>query len=99
MKKLLLALLLSGLAIVSVRADYLWNDGFLYPDGQIINNSGGLWIRHSGSGNDANVASDKLQIGSSGTGGRQDDIHRWLSTTNASIYTNNSITPLYASLT
>src|ERR1035438_7021629 len=104
MKRVLLALLLSCLAIVSVRADYIWNEGFNYTNGPIIvngtNTDGSTnWFKHSGSAvpPDSIVTNGTLQVGSSGTGGRQDDVHRFLSTTNNSIYTNNTTTPLYAS--
>ena len=79
MKKVLIALLLSCLAFVSVRAAPLLYEGFNYADGSITTNSGGTWVRHSGSAaapGDAIVHNHRLE--NSATGGtlsRQDDVH------------------------
>ena len=79
MKKVLLALLLSCLTFISVRAAPLLYEGFNYADGSITTNSGGTWIRHSGSAaapGDAIVHNHRLE--NSATGGtlsRQDDVH------------------------
>jgi hypothetical protein len=105
MKRVLLALLLSCLAITSVRADLAWYEGFQYPNGAIETNSivsPGVtnWICHSPATplNDALVVNDKLQIGTSSS--RQDDIHRFLVTTAGSSITNPTANPvMYASMT
>ncbi len=94
MKKILLTILLSCLAMLSARADLIWYEGFNYPDGQIITNSTN-WARHSGTGNDALVKNHKLEVAA--TGGvpvtRSDDIHR-----NFPTFT-NTLTQIYASFT
>ena len=105
MKKVLLASLLTCLAIVSVRADYLWYEGFNYNNGAIETNSGGLWICHSPTtaANDALVTNKKLEIrgtfSGNPAGSGQDDIHRWLTITNGGPYTNSTTYTNYASFT
>ena len=106
MKKVLLGLLLSCLATVSVRADLIWYESFNYPDGCIETNAPNdqpgvtNWFCHSPDTPmcDALVNNQKLEIGSSP--GRQDDIHRFLENNNGWSYTNYDTTPpLYVSMT
>jgi hypothetical protein len=101
MKKLALLTLLSTLVSVSVRADVIWQEPFAYTNGNIevtsTNVVGGVlvtnWIRHSGSGNDAYVTNQTLQVSATGgTISRQDDIHRNF----PAAYTNSAI-PVYYS--
>src|SRR6266704_6463434 len=88
MKKYLLPLLLSSLAIVSARADVVYSDSFNYTNGEIrITSTNGTalggaaagqtnWFRHSGTGNDSFVNNHKLEISATGgTLSRQDDVH------------------------
>src|SRR5262249_60506332 len=80
----------------SVRADVLWYEGFNYANGPIINNSGGLWVRHSGTAtpSDSVVNNNRLEISATGGAGtRQDDVHR-----NFTTFTNTQ-TVLYCSFT
>src|SRR5258708_29745403 len=88
MKKLKLTALLifSFLAAASVRADGIWQELFSYTNGEIrltsTNFVGGVmvtnWIRHGGSGNDAFVKNQRLEIAATGGSpvSRQDDVHR-----------------------
>jgi hypothetical protein len=96
MKKLTALILFSVLAAMCARADLIIHELYTYPGqpGTITNLSGGLWILHSGSGNnDAYINGNKEEVSSSSGGNgrapvRQDDVHRLLSITNNSIYTN-----------
>jgi len=100
MKKVLLPLLSSCLAIFSVHADLIWYEPFNYPDGPVTNSSGGIWVKHGGSGtsDDAIVRDNKLEVSTSGVGlSRQDDVIRPLCITDCA-YTNTP-TLLYASFT
>lgn len=100
MKKILLPLLLSSFAVVSVRADLIWYESFNYPDGSITNSSGGIWVKHGGGAtpSDAIVREDKLEVSTSGVGlARQDDVIRPLCV--ADCPWTNSPTLLYASFT
>ncbi len=102
MKKVLLATLLSGLAVAYVRADLIWNETFNYINGSIIavgTNSLGVtnWFRHSGIAlpSDAFVTNHKLEVSATGsTVSRADDVNRPL----GSPYTDSQRT-LYASFT
>src|SRR5438046_1127526 len=80
MKKLLLTLALSSLTVAALRADVIFNEGFNYFDGSIIQtgtNANGTtnWFRHNGSANpsDAIVANHKLQNQQTT---RADDVNR-----------------------
>ena len=95
MKKVLLSTLVSCLALTTLRADLIWYEGFNYPDGQIINTSGGLWARHSGSGGDANVYNHKLENAMTI---RSDDVNRQFCTVGGCSYT-NALQAVYASFT
>jgi len=66
----LLSLLLVFATTAVAPAGVLVFDAFDYPDGNIVTNSGGNWIRHSGNGNDSLVASGRYQISQD----RSDDI-------------------------
>jgi hypothetical protein len=82
MKKLLGITLLSCLAIASVRADVIWTENFAYPNGNIPTVSGGVWVRNSGTGNDAYVYNGYDEISAtSGTLSRQDDCYRYYGNT------------------
>ena len=100
MKRILLPLLFSCLAILPVRADLVMYEGFNYADGNLTNVSSGIWAWVSGSGNDLYVSGSKLQVAATGGSpvSRQDDASRSLSVTNGSVYTNASQV-LYASFT
>lgn len=102
MKKVLLPLLFSCLAMVSVRADFFWYEGFDYVNGRIdvvgtnaIDGSTN-WFRHSGTGNDAFLNNKRLEIAASSPGvlARTDDVNRRF----PSAYTNSQIT-VFASFT
>jgi hypothetical protein len=71
---------LTCLGAASARADLIWYEGFNYPDGNVTNTSGGLWISHNGPGGAAAmfVKNHKLEVsGNSSTNApRQDDDHR-----------------------
>ena len=104
MKRLLLScLLLAG--TFPAGADLIWYEGFNYANGPIhvtgTNVDGTTnWFRHSGSGNDAYIVNNRLQI--SATGGavsRQDDVNRKLATVEGSAVTNYPPILLYASFT
>jgi hypothetical protein len=84
MKKILLITMLSGLAAVSLHAQPFWFDSMSYSN-NITTNSGGLWIRHSGTANDslalnyagvppAAAAGFRYEVNQTKT----DDVHRWL---------------------
>jgi hypothetical protein len=109
MKRILLPLLFSCLAILSVRADLIWYEGFDYADGPIIATSTNLagtytnWSRHGGTAapSDALVVNKKLEVGTSLTGNpltRQDDVNRVFCTAGGCAYTNGAQI-LYASFT
>jgi hypothetical protein len=91
MKKLLTAI--SALLVTcSLRADVVFTETFNYVDGAlnfVSTNTPGVtnWFRHSGTGNDALIRGQKLQVGMN----RQDDVNRPFNS-----YT-NSVTNLYAS--
>src|SRR5271154_5323277 len=102
MKKLKLAALLffSSLTIMSVRADVIYQELFNYTNGTTADVStnvvGGVlvtnWFVHSGN-DDSFVKNQRLEVCSSSTYlgltiTRTGDIHRFLSITNGSIYTN-----------
>ena len=95
MKKLLSIYVFACLALVAARADLIWYEGFNYADGSIITNSGGLWIRHSGSGNDALVKNHQLQNAMTA---RADDVNRKFCTSGGCSYT-NGLQVLYSSFT
>jgi hypothetical protein len=96
--------LLTCLAAFSARADLIMQELFNYSDGSVTTNSSGVWIRHSGTATapgDAIVKGRREEIGTSTaylgvTVTRQDDVHRNLSVTNNSPYT-NAQQVLYAS--
>lgn len=101
MKQLTILTLFSLFTVASLRADIILQDQFNYPNGQVIVTStnsvaptNAVWIRHSGSGNDAFVNNHRLE--NAATGGspvsRQDDVHRFF----PAAYTNAS-TIIYAS--
>src|SRR5437879_795413 len=108
MKRSLLTLALSCLAVVSLRADLIYYESFNYPDGPInlvgTNVDGSTnWFRQSGSGNDALVHNHKLEVSTStGTGSpapaRTDDVNRKLCVTSGCTFTNGA-QALYASFT
>jgi len=99
-KTLFMAILLSFLTSLSSRADVILQDTFNYPDTinnatMITNSSGGLWVLHSctAPGQGGIVKNHRLEVDTSTaylgvTVTRTDDIHRFLSVTNGSIYTN-----------
>jgi hypothetical protein len=102
MKKYVLLLSLTLLAIMSARADLIWYEGFNYADGNIPTTSSGIWARQSGSLNDAFVKNHKLEISASSPGivPRTDDVNRKLAVTAGSPYTNSVVNPtIYASFT
>lgn len=77
--KLPLALLASIFAcLTATRADLIYLEKFNYTNGYIVTTSGGVWARQNGSGNDAFVINQKLEISASspGTLPRTDDVHR-----------------------
>ena len=94
MKKVLLALAYHVSRPFPFAQTYLWYEGFKLPQWpDHLGNTNSVHpygLRHSGTASpyDAIVTTTQLQIGSSGTGGRQDDIHRWLTITNGGPYTN-----------
>jgi hypothetical protein len=106
MKKILLALLLSCLTFVSVRATVIWSEPFSYANGVITNVSSGAWVKFSGSGTDGlgdmfeynNYLEVAATISGTSTSplSRQDDDYRLLCTTPGCSYTNGA-QPLYAS--
>lgn len=100
MKKNALAILLSCLAIVSLRADLIWYEGFNYADGPTTNVSAGVWAIHSSSGaNDSFIRNNRLEVsGNSSTNApRQSDVSRRFCTTDCP-YT-NAAQIIYASFT
>ena len=104
MKKILYLCLFSMLALLPLRADLIWYEGFDYADGPInvtgTNTDGSTnWFNYSGS-SDAMVADHKLEnaaSGSSTTLNRSGDNYRLLCT-DACDYT-NAPTVLYFSFT
>lgn len=77
MKKILLSVLLSGVATLATRADLIWYEDFNYPDGQIILTSTNLagttnWVRHSGTAGNSFVVNKRLEVATS----RADDVNR-----------------------
>jgi hypothetical protein len=95
MKKVLLAFLLSCLAIVSLRADVIWTENFAYGNGNLPTVSSGVWVRDSGTGNDAYEYNGYLEVGPTGGSpvSRQDDCYRYYGNT----YSNKI--PQFASFT
>ncbi len=81
MKRILLPIVFSLLAVMSVRAQVILQDDFTYADGLTTNVSGGLWVVHSSSGNNSFVANNQLQV----FGSRGDDINRLFSGTPGSV--------------
>jgi hypothetical protein len=106
MKNKILLILLAISAILTplaTRADLIWYEGFNYPDGNITNVSGGLWVCPGGSngnGTDMLVSAQSLQVSttSSTVNSRASDDYRFFSITNGSPYTNH-VQILYASFT
>ncbi|HOX56767.1 MAG TPA: immunoglobulin domain-containing protein [Candidatus Paceibacterota bacterium] len=94
MKKILLASLLSCLALVSVSADVIYYEGFNYADGYIVDVAGGNWANHSGAATGATISGQKLQ----NSGALAADVNRLLCTTEGCAYT-NGVQILYASFT
>ena len=100
--------ILSFFAVLSVRADVIWQELFNYPNGHTEINStnvvGGVmvtnWLLHSGS-SDSYINNQRLEVSTTTaylgvTATRSGDVHRQFSITNNSIYT-NSQQVLYAS--
>ena len=106
MKKPIAKLLLAALAVTApllVRADLIWYEGFNYPDGNITNESSGIWVcpgGNNGSGTNLYVHDGRLEVSTSSStiAKRDSDDYRFLSLTNDSVYT-NSVQVLYASFT
>jgi len=90
MKKSLLVLLVTCLALISVRADLIWRESFNYTDGAITNVAAGVWLHHSGTVADAFVRSKKLEVATS----RSEDVNRKFPAAFTATQTN-----LYASFT
>jgi hypothetical protein len=99
MKKLTTLVLLSFLAVASVRADVIWHELFNYADGPIIVNStnavpptNAVWARFSGTASPSDLIVNKrrLEVWTTVSGGlpRQDDCGRMFSITNNSSFTN-----------
>ena len=93
MKKLTTLVLLSFLAVASVRADVIWQELFNYADGPIIVNStnavpptNAVWARFSGTASPSDLIVNKrrLEVWTTVSGGlpRQDDCGRMFSITN-----------------
>jgi hypothetical protein len=108
MKKIITLILYSLLTTMALRADVIFKESFNYPDGFSTINStnvvGGLmatnWLLHSGNldsyinGKRLEVVSTSAYLGVTAT--RSGDVHRLLSLTNNSVYT-NAHQVLYAS--
>lgn len=95
MKKLIALMFVSALAAMSVRADLIWYEGFQYPNGNVTNESAGLWIcpgGQSGSGVDMFVNNSNLEVSASSStvAPRTSDDYRLLAITANSPYTNSS---------
>jgi hypothetical protein len=100
MKKHLLTLILSCLAIASVQADLIYYEPFNYADGATTNVSAGVWRTHSTSGaNDSFVKNHRLEVsGNTSTNApRQSDVNRPFCLSSCT-YT-SSLQVVYASFT
>lgn len=97
MKKVLLTVALSSLALTGLRADLIWYEPFNYADGNLTNVSGGVWTNFSGTLNlNMLVNNHRLEVATTGGSSisRADDDARWL----GSPY-DSSVQVLYASFT
>jgi hypothetical protein len=91
-------------APLAAHATLYWDEAFQYPNGSVTTNSGGLWVRESGSAaapGDLLVNHSNLEVAA--TGGtlisRQDDCDRLFVATNGNAYTNHVVFTVYASFT
>jgi hypothetical protein len=84
--KIKIALAICWLTLAAhLDAQVILQDDFSYPNGLITINSSGLWVRHSGTGNDSFVRNGRLEVFSS----RADDVNR--------PFTNSPAAVVYAS--
>jgi hypothetical protein len=72
MKKSLLSIALTMVA-AALHGQVIFYDALNYPNGSITNNSGGLWIQHSGVNNDALEVNGRYEVNQNRTA----DVHRW----------------------
>jgi hypothetical protein len=92
-------------APLAARADLYWYDGFQYTNGSLTTNSGGIWVRESGTATapgDMLVLNSNLQVAATSAPNgisRQDDCDRLFVATNGIAYTNLVIYKVYASFT
>ena len=75
MKKLLLTLCISVLLFGTVNAAVILNEAFNYIDGPLTTTSGGIWVNHSGTALQLDVASGKAKLTQSET----EDVSAFLS--------------------
>jgi hypothetical protein len=80
MKRILLPIVFSLLAVVSVRAQVILQDDFGYANGILTNVSSGLWTNYSGTPDSA-VVNNKLQV----FGSRAGDVSRPFTNTPGSV--------------
>jgi hypothetical protein len=106
MKNKIAKILLAILAItapLAARASLYWYEGFQYTNGSVTTNSGGLWVRESGSATapgDLYVNKSNLEVSATGgTISRQDDCDRLFVPGNGNAYTNLQTYLIYASFT
>lgn len=111
MKRSIVKLCLALAAVVAspllARADLIYYEGFNYPNGNITNVSGGVWVNFSGNGsNDMIINNHVLEVAATSSftntyilgKGRADDDRRPFATVVDSPYT-NTVQVVYASFT
>ncbi|HVU08627.1 MAG TPA: hypothetical protein VHG89_08815 [Verrucomicrobiae bacterium] len=87
--KTIYVILITLVATVSSQAAFVFSDSFDYPDGDVVANSGGVWIQNTGTAGTCLVTNKQLQIASS----LSEDIVHQLPT----FATNGTVSALYAS--
>jgi hypothetical protein len=88
MKRILLTIALSTVAITSIRADLIWFEPFNYTSGQhIVTSSTNLWVQNTGLTDDI-VNNGRLENASGAPLSRTGDVERRIAATAGSPYTN-----------
>lgn len=71
MKKIVVTLLIGLFACLSSSASMLFSDAFNYQDGPLTTVSGGIWMNHSGTAEQVDIAAGRVNL----TGAESEDVH------------------------
>jgi len=71
MKKVVVTLIIGSVVCLSSSASILFSDAFNYQDGSLTTVSGGIWINHSGTAGQVDVAAGQVNL----TGAESEDVH------------------------